>query len=176
MNPMNKFEAAGIFASVAVMALALAVVRFNTDTFAKISLDGAANVASVVAVQNEDSTKDAIVNSVGLDGELKKLVIDDIKVGIGQSVTNGNTVRVHYVGTLRDGSKFDDSYVRGEPYTFEVGGGKVIKGWDQGLIGMQVGGERILVIPPELAYGNRQVGPIPANSPLIFKIELVGIE
>ncbi len=176
MNPLNKFEATGVFVSVAIMAVALAVVRFNTDVFEKVSLTGTTNVASVASVGNKKTTEEAIADSVSLTGELKKMVIDDVKMGSGQSVTSGDTVTVHYVGTLRDGSKFDDSYVRGEPFTFKVGAGKVIKGWDEGLIGMQVGGERILVVPPELAYGNQQVGPIPANSPLIFKVELVSIQ
>ena len=174
---MNKFEAAGIFASVAVMALALAFIRFDTNTFTTALNTGASkvtNTASVV-VANEDTTKSAIEGSVGLDGELKKLVVDDVVVGKGAEVKVGDSISVHYVGTLKDGSKFDDSYVRGEPFTFKVGDGKVIKGWDEGLVGMQVGGERILVVPPDMAYGNRQVGPIPPNSPLIFKVELISI-
>ncbi len=173
---MNKFEATGIFASVAVMALALAFIRFDTNTFTALNTgsNSIANTASVV-VANDDATKTAIEGSVGLDGELKRLVVDDVQLGEGAEVKTGDSVTVHYVGTLKDGSKFDDSYVRGTPYTFTVGDGKVIKGWDEGLVGMQVGGERILVVPPDMAYGNRQVGPIPPNSPLIFKVELVSI-
>ena len=71
--------------------------------------------------------------------------------------------------------KFDSSYERGEPFSFTLGKGTVIEGWEKGLIGMKVGGQRILAIPSAMAYGNRQVGPIPANSPLVFTIELVKI-
>jgi peptidylprolyl isomerase len=174
MGPFSKFEAIGIFAAVAVMAVSLAVVRFNTDVFA-LAPENETQVATVVTSE-ADATKKAITDSVGADAELKKLVVDDVRIGSGASVETGDTVTVHYIGTLRDGTKFDDSYVRGEPFTFTVGEGMVIRGWDEGLVGMKKGGERILVIPAELAYGNREVGPIPANSPLIFKVELLGIE
>ncbi len=174
MGPFSKFEAIGIFSAVAVMAVSLAVVRFSTDTFA-LAPKSETQVATIVT-SDESATEKAIADSVGADAELKKLVVDDVRIGSGVAVETGDTVTVQYVGTLRDGTKFDDSYLRGEPFTFTVGAGMVIAGWDQGLVGMKVGGERILVIPADLAYGNRQVGPIPANSPLIFKIELLAIE
>jgi FKBP-type peptidyl-prolyl cis-trans isomerase len=177
MNPLSKTEAIGIFGAVAVMALSLAVIRFNSDTFA---LSGAkeTQVASVVATTEDetDALRETLTESVSLDGDLKKLVIDDVRIGSGPEVKNGDSVVVHYKGTLRDGTKFDDSYIRGEPFVFTVGEGMVIAGWDEGLIGMKQGGERILVVPPEMAYGNRQVGPIPPNAPLIFMIELLSIE
>jgi FKBP-type peptidyl-prolyl cis-trans isomerase len=88
----------------------------------------------------------------------------------------GDTVSVNYTGTLQDGTKFDSSYDRGEPITFKLGVGQVIAGWDEGIIGMKVGDKKHLVIPPEKAYGPRANGPIPANSTLVFDIELVGIQ
>ena len=89
----------------------------------------------------------------------------------------GDTVNVHYRGTLAsDGSEFDASYNRNQPLTFTVGQGQVIKGWDQGLLGMCPGDKRKLTIPPEFGYGDRGMGPIPAGSTLIFETELVGIE
>jgi len=87
----------------------------------------------------------------------------------------GDRVSVHYVGTLQNGTEFDNSMKRGQPFTFRVGDGSVIKGWDEGLVGMKVGGQRILVVPPEMAYGNTPMGPIPANSTLVFSVELVNI-
>ena len=103
------------------------------------------------------------------------LGIEDIVVGTGASAAAGDTITVNYVGTLTNGQKFDSSYDRGTPFTFRLGAGAVIAGWDQGLVGMRVGGKRRLTIPPNLAYGSQQVGPIPANSTLIFEVELVSI-
>ena len=105
------------------------------------------------------------------------LVIEDIKIGDGQEVEKFNIVTVNYTGLLEDGTKFDSSLNPGRtPFRFTVGAGQVIKGWDEGLMGMKVGGKRKLTIPPELGYGSRDNGPIPANSTLIFEIDLLGIE
>ena len=105
------------------------------------------------------------------------LVIEDIKIGEGQEVEKFNIVTVNYTGLLEDGTIFDSSLNPGRtPFRFTVGAGQVIKGWDEGLIGMKVGGKRKLTIPPELGYGSRDNGPIPANSTLIFEIDLLGIE
>jgi FKBP-type peptidyl-prolyl cis-trans isomerase FkpA len=102
----------------------------------------------------------------------------DQKVGNGGTAKKGDTVVVHYTGWLKDGKKFDSSKDREKPFTFELGAGKVIKGWDEGVAGMKVGGKRKLIIPPELGYGDREVGDglIPANSTLIFEVELLKIE
>ena len=105
------------------------------------------------------------------------LVIEDIKIGDGQEVEKFNIVTVNYTGLLENGTKFDSSLNPGRtPFRFTVGAGQVIKGWDEGLMGMKVGGKRKLIIPPELGYGSRDNGPIPANSTLIFEIDLLGIE
>ncbi|KAK0516669.1 hypothetical protein JMJ35_001272 [Cladonia borealis] len=89
----------------------------------------------------------------------------------------GDSISVHYRGTLlADGSEFDASYNRGQPLTFTVGKGQVIKGWDEGLLDMCIGDKRVLTIPPEYGYGERAMGPIPAGSTLVFETELVGIE
>ena len=105
------------------------------------------------------------------------LVIEDIKIGDGQEVEKFNIVTVNYTGLLENGTKFDSSLNPGRtPFRFTVGAGQVIKGWDEGLMGMKVGGKRKLTIPRELGYGSRDNGPIPANSTLIFEIDLLGIE
>jgi FKBP-type peptidyl-prolyl cis-trans isomerase len=105
------------------------------------------------------------------------LEIEDLQVGEGIEVANGDQVTVHYTGWLIDGTKFDSSLDRGKPFTFELGARQVIQGWDRGVRGMQVGGIRKLTIPPELAYGDRAVGGglIPANSTLVFEIKLLEI-
>ena len=106
-------------------------------------------------------------------GDLK---IEDIRVGNGTEAKAGNTVSVHYVGTLTDGKKFDSSRDRGQPFSFRLGGGQVIKGWDQGVAGMKIGGLRKLTIPAELGYGSRGAGGvIPPNATLVFEVELLEV-
>jgi FKBP-type peptidyl-prolyl cis-trans isomerase len=105
------------------------------------------------------------------------LVSSDGKVGAGAEAVNGKKLTVHYVGTLESGKRFDASRDRGKPFTFTLGDGTVIAGWDQGMAGMKEGGLRRLVVPPQLAYGPRAVGnTIPPNSTLIFEIELLKVE
>jgi peptidylprolyl isomerase len=99
----------------------------------------------------------------------------DDTVGTGAEARAGQQVSVHYTGTLTDGKKFDSSRDRGQPFGFGLGAGQVIRGWDEGVAGMKVGGRRTLVSPPELGYGQRPVGPIPAGSTLVFDVELLGV-
>ena len=106
-----------------------------------------------------------------------ELIIEDLKVGEGSEVVKYNIVTVNYTGWLTDGTKFDSSLNPGRsPFRFTVGGGQVIKGWDEGLIGMKSGGKRKLTIPPSMGYGNQDMGVIPSNSTLIFEIDLLIIE
>ncbi|MDW8281797.1 MAG: FKBP-type peptidyl-prolyl cis-trans isomerase [Myxococcales bacterium] len=101
----------------------------------------------------------------------------DLKVGTGPSPRAGQRVRVHYVGTLKDGKEFDSSLKRNEPFAFVIGMGQVIKGWDEGILSMKVGGKRKLIIPPQLGYGERGAGGvIPPNAELHFEVELLAIE
>lgn len=105
-----------------------------------------------------------------------KFKIEDKKPGEGREVLGGDYITIHYKGTLLDGTEFDSSYSRGTPFKTRIGVGEVIEGWDMGVIGMKVGGKRVLTIPPVLAYGDKSVGLIPANSTLIFEVELIGID
>jgi FKBP-type peptidyl-prolyl cis-trans isomerase len=106
------------------------------------------------------------------------LIIEEVKLGEGAVATKGKTVSVHYTGVLTNGTKFDSSLDRGQPIVFPLGTGRVIKGWDQGIEGMKVGGKRKLTIPPDLAYGARGTpgGPIPPNATLVFDVELVAVQ
>lgn len=110
--------------------------------------------------------------------KMDELKIEVLKEGTGSVVTKaGDTIKVHYTGTLTDGKKFDSSVDRKEPFEFTVGAGQVIKGWDQGLLNMKIGEKRKLTIPSSLAYGSREIsGLIPANSTLIFEVELLEIK
>jgi len=110
------------------------------------------------------------------DSKTDQLKTEDIKVGTGPEVKSGDTIVIHYNGTLPDGTKFDSSYDRGQPFETQIGVGQVIKGWDLGVVGMKVGGKRKLTIPPALAYGDQALPGIPANSTLIFEVELVEIK
>lgn len=181
MNPFNKYEAVGIFLSIAVMAVSLSIIRFKTDIFLAQSTETGDTQGAVVAMSQKDSEnadlEKVLTDAHSPDGELVDLVIDDVRIGSGDAeVKQGDTVTVHYIGTTQDGVKFDSSYERGTPFIFTVGDGKVIAGWEKGLIGMKIGGQRILVIPGDMAYGNRQVGSIPPNANLVFAVELLEIK
>ena len=115
--------------------------------------------------------------TTGTTGTTATVTTIDTIIGTGATAKSGDKLTVHYTGWLTDGSKFDSSHDHGnKPFEFTLGGGQVIKGWDQGIVGMRVGGKRTLIIPPELGYGSRGSPPlIPANSTLKFEVELISI-
>lgn len=141
-----------------------------------------------VAIRNEDAFYEVVDNPLSLeykakekakyDKAMKELVIKDEVVGDGEEVKSGDTVKVRYTGKLENGRIFDTTKKAegNNPVSFPIGEGKVIKGWDLGIVGMKVGGKRHLEIPPYFGYGDKDAGPIPANSKLYFDVELVGIE
>jgi FKBP-type peptidyl-prolyl cis-trans isomerase len=180
----KKYELIGGALSVLLMATALYLVQARTH-MAINQLQPESEVAAVVAIDAvmvEEGKDDRVAQEAALrkafdnSGKLKNMVIDDVKVGDGQEVVDGDTVSVHYVGTLQNGTEFDNSKKRGQSFEFTVGAGQVIRGWEEGLVGMKVGGTRILVIPPEMGYGDRGIGPIPPGATLVFSIELVEIK
>lgn len=118
-----------------------------------------------------------VIASSAAFAHAEDLKITDLKVGDGAEAVAGQTVTVHYTGWLMDGTKFDSSVDRGEPFSFPLGAGRVIRGWDEGVAGMKVGGKRELIIPPHMGYGSRGAGGvIPPNATLKFEVELLGVK
>jgi peptidylprolyl isomerase len=128
-------------------------------------------LVSGLFTSNTNKTQDTTMQQ-----QTTQIQSQDITVGTGTVAVAGKEVTVNYTGVFADGKKFDSSLDRGVPFTFTLGAGQVIKGWDIGVEGMKVGGQRILVIPPELGYGANDYGPIPGNSTLTFEIELLGVK
>ncbi len=147
-------------------------MRKITKTLLAAMLAAMSGVALAPAVARAESGETTLTAS--------GLKYTDVKTGTGASPKVGQTVTVHYTGWLyvngAKGKKFDSSKDRGEPFEFPLGMGQVIKGWDEGVETMKVGGKRTLIIPPDLGYGARNMGPIPANSTLIFDVELLGVK
>lgn len=118
----------------------------------------------------------ATINALS-QNNMDELKIEDEKIGTGETAVAGKKVTVNYSGTLTNGAKFDSSFDRGIPFTFNLGAGEVIQGWDKGVVGMKVGGKRKLTIPPELGYGAAGAGSdIPPNATLTFAVELLKVE
>jgi peptidylprolyl isomerase len=129
---------------------------------------------SLAANPEKDTNKMDLSNAVTTPSGLQYI---DLVTGEGDTPKTGQKVTVHYTGTLENGKKFDSSVDRGEPFSFKIGVGQVIKGWDEGVATMKVGGRRTLIIPPELGYGARGAGGvIPPNATLIFDVELLGVK
>lgn len=176
----NKFELLGIGASIGSMALALYLINTHTSNVTLAESIPKDSQSAIVVVGSEGdqqvALKNAIVNSANNNGTVKKLIIDDVILGNGDEAKAGDTVTVHYVGTLQNGDEFDNSRKRGAPFTFTLGEGKVIKGWEEGISGMKAGGKRVLVIPSDKAYGDKGYGPIPGGATLVFAVELLSIK
>jgi FKBP-type peptidyl-prolyl cis-trans isomerase len=164
-----------------VVIAALAMVVFASACTKKTEETKTETTTTTQTTGAQTGTTTAMNGATGATGAAAaqaapKVDMQDSVVGKGAEAVNGKAVTVHYTGTLKDGTKFDSSVDRKEPFTFTLGAGQVIKGWEQGILGMKVGGKRKLTIPPELAYGANAVGAIPANSTLIFDVELLEVK
>lgn len=173
---MNKNVIIGI---AVVAGLAIVALFFVPRLLSTTPIAGVASTQT----QSQGAALDLVAGGQTLAGGL---IIKDEVVGTGAEAVAGSQVTVNYVGALANGTVFDASAAHGQPFVFVVGAGKVIPGWDQGLLGMKVGGKRLLAIPPTLAYGaqpiqgkdanGNTVDVIPANSTLVFEVELVKVE
>ncbi len=165
-----------------VFAFTLIIVFFGVALFifsrksndaADTSKIGLNPAASITPLPTPTPTPEGN-NIIQMENGLK---IQDLKVGTGQEAKTGYAVDVNYLGTLENGTKFDSSYDRGQSFQFVLGAGQVIKGWDIGVAGMKVGGKRKLIIPPDLAYGEKGAGGvIPPNATLVFEVELLAVQ
>lgn len=156
------------------VALGIGIVALGIFAYFIFGFNQTSSVASAQPANQTQATTATTSPTPTID--TTGLKIEDLTIGTGPAVKNGDTVSINYVGTLPDGTKFDSSYDRGEPFETQIGVGAVIKGWDLGVVGMKVGGKRRLTIPPSLGYGDQQAGTIPPNSTLIFEVELMGIK
>ena len=150
-----------------------------TKSFFTVSfLSAAVAVAATASTKKTTPTASkAAATTAKTAKEVTKLEIKDVKVGTGALAESGKTVSVNYRGRLTNGTEFDSSYSRGVPFEFPLGAGRVIKGWDEGVKGMKVGGKRTLTIPGDMAYGPQGAagGKIPPNATLIFDVELLNV-
>lgn len=172
MKKLGKNEKTAVFVSLAVILFffaAASVVGFVSK--GRIADDDAVNnnSASLSELTVEKQKAPTTININGMK-------VTDTVEGTGEEAVAGKVVTVHYTGTLEDGTKFDSSVDRGQPFRFVLGAGQVIQGWEQGFAGMKVGGKRSLVIPADMAYGDRAVGAIPAGSTLLFDVELLAVD
>ncbi|CAN1212757.1 FKBP-type peptidyl-prolyl cis-trans isomerase [Tumidithrix helvetica PCC 7403] len=167
----------GILISFAIVAIAVVVLVVAQIVGGQSAVN--ASELTPATITNNPTTEIAQMTSSN-DAEIvtteSGLKYQEIKVGTGALPKKGQKVNVHYIGTLENGTKFDSSRDRNSPFSFQLGVGQVIKGWDEGLSTMRVGGRRILTIPPELGYGARGAGGvIPPNATLIFDVELLSL-
>ena len=186
MHSFNRREILGGAAVVLITALALGVARWypfapaekepGPERAAEQSDQQKIVMVDISGKDDRAAFAEAVATASDSDGRVRNLLIVDLAQGSGKEVKVGDTVSVHYIGTLRDGPEFDNSYKRGAPFSFQIGAGAVIAGWEQGIVGMREGGKRALVVPPEYGYGAVAVGPLPANATLLFSIELLAIQ
>lgn len=161
-----------MWVAVSVVIIAMFILTFYTSLFSWFTKSDSSSQKNM-QTGNVNGGKEVLT---------EQLQINDTVIGEGREAHVGDTVAVHYTGRLQNGTVFDSSVPRGQPFTFTLGQNSVIAGWEKGLIGMKVGGKRVLTIPPTMAYGSQSIPDetgkvlIPANSTLVFDVELIGIK
>lgn len=179
-NEKNKYMIPLIFGTIILLTGAIFAINSNKKLLPAFSLDSTPATIPTLAVNSVGAATPTPTPPppVPTFAPVTKLKIEDIKVGMGPEVASGSAVTVNYIGRLTNGQVFDSSLEQGrQPLTFQVGTGQVIKGWEEGLVGMRVGGQRRLAIPPDKAYGAQGAGQIiPPNATLIFDIALLDVK
>ena len=205
MKLFNRYEKIGILASILLVVVVLVGIRFfpsirpsflalrfpfsksqtqtgNQDeiksaTTSTAQRPGDENIIRIdpKAKDKQAALKNAILDGSTGEGYVRKLIISDTKVGKGKQVKIGDTVRIDYIGLVKDGPEFANTYKTKKRFSFKVGAGDVIEGLDEGIIGMKEDGVRTLIVPASMGYGNVIVDPIPANAALVLSVELVSI-
>ena len=169
------WEKVVVFGVLAIIVLIVIFFFSSSDDFDTDDLSlGEQTVEVDLKKEINDSSEQ--ISEGGDEMTVNELIIEDIVVGDGAEAVSGKTITVHYTGTLTDGTKFDSSLDRGVPFTFDLGAGRVIEGWDKGFAGMKVGGVRKLTIPGDMAYGPSGTSGIPPNATLIFEVQLLEVE
>ncbi len=157
------------------MNIAILLVIVVIAVIIVLAFFGLGSFMPKAAAPTDATAANPIVKELRDTGTVADLRTEDVASGAGDPAKKGDTVTVHYTGVLPDGTMFDSSRDRGTPFSFTIGAGQVIQGWERGIAGMKAGGRRLLVIPPSLGYGGTANGKIPANSTLIFDVELISI-
>lgn len=175
-NEKNKYMIFFIFGSMVLLAGVIFTLAANKNIIPSFAPTGTPT-PSPSPILNFIDTPTSTPGPTKVP-DVTELKVEDIKLGTGPEAASGSSVTVNYIGRLTDGKIFDTSLQQGrKPFEFTVGGGQVIKGWDEGLLGMKVGGQRRLIIPPDKGYGVQgAAGVIPPNATLIFEIELLGVK
>lgn len=171
-NQMDKKKTIAVVAGIVVMIIAFGAKVFTGST--TVPDTNSVDTSGTTAVTS-DVTNQNITNATNTMQKVDQVQIQDVAIGTGDVATAGKTITVNYTGMFTDGKIFDSSIGKA-PFTFVLGAGQVIKGWDMGVEGMKVGGKRVLVIPPQFGYGASDYASIPGNSTLIFQVELLGIK
>lgn len=176
----NKHMILFIFGAIILLTGAIFAINSNKKILPVFNIDPIPATIPTLSVNSATTAPSPSISPIPTFAPVTQLKIEDIKIGMGAEVASGSAVAVNYIGRLTNGQIFDTSLTQGrQPLTFQIGGGsfRVIKGWEEGLIGMRVGGQRRLTIPPDKAYGAQGAGQaIPPNATLIFDIELLDVK